>query len=236
MLNKKIVIFFIFLLLFSSITYADIEAETRLFFESKIDKMVAQINSKIDTQSNRMGEMVKGEVALAKAQIREEMSSELKSNLMLIAVGLGGMMLVILVVFKLIEIKLDYSKRIKRYEDKLKSQMKKLDDLLKSNQIYRQQLDRYRDQIVQAVQKQRTEVNGITILPQETKVSPAKTFFKFDSIKFIWQNHKRIIKRILFFILLGITLFFVYKAGWIPNLAQQTGNTSAPVSLVGNNT
>lgn len=217
-MKRTFLVIFIAVMFLLPVTYA-LTPEERVFFQQEYQKMQASYESKIDTQVNRVEQLVKSEVTSAKDQIREEMSQEIKGKLMVVAVGLGGVMLVILAVFKVVEIKLDYTRRIKKYEDKLKGQVRTLDALIEQNKKRKEMLDRYRDQLVETVRKRRMDSVQAGQVPQEIKESPKKTFFKFRKLKDLLKKYKKGMKIILIIFSIGIIIFIAFRMGWIPEVS-----------------
>lgn len=129
----------------------------KAYLDGLNQKTVAQLSAKIDAQSNAVEKTLRTEVDSASERIKQEIVAEIKSALKSIVIGLGGVIIVVLAVFRLVEYRLNHTKRIKKYEAELDKKTKEFDENLKKAQeqlkdnnilknelrIYKESLDKY---------------------------------------------------------------------------------------------
>jgi len=211
-MDRRFLIALIFLLFFLPVIHAqenttqiivrpDLSASDKAYLDGLNAKTIAQINSKLDTTQSRLEQTLKQSVDEARIQIKTEIVSEIKSSLKVIAIGLGGVILVVLSIMKIIEYTMSHNKRIKKYEDALKKQQFEYTDLVKQAKqaiqenetaktelnYYKQSLDQYavalgiKPTLTSDLRKFRAN-GGKMIEPPKPKSKFFETFWKIIKI------------------------------------------------------
>ena len=184
----------------------------KAYFDGLNQKTVAQLGAKIDAQSLAVSRDMKKQVDDAKVQIKEEIVYDIKASLKNIAIGLGGIIIVVMAVFRLVEYKFQYTKKIKKYEAELEKKNKEFDDNIKKikeqvndNNILKEELLVYKNNLDKyAVSLGIQPKNNINQTKTELIVpTPTKSIIK-KNVK------KQIVKRIftIIFVLLLLYLLF----------------------------
>ena len=218
--SKWFIALFLFILI--STTYAQestqvcqagMTASDKAYFDGLNQKTVAQLSAKMDANMNAVERSLKEEVNRARDQIKQEVVAEVKGALKSIAIGLGGIIIVVLAVFRLVEYRLQHTKRIKKYEEDLQKKTKEFDENLKNVQeqmkdndilknellIYRQSLDKY--SVSLGIQPQTSLKQIQTELPPPM----SKSFYK--------KRFYKLILRIFFILVfLGLIGYFIYNS------------------------
>lgn len=184
-------------------------------------KTIAQINSKLDTTQSRLEQTLKQSVDEARIQIKTEIVSEIKSSLKVIAIGLGGVILIVLSIMKVIEYTMSHNKRIKKYEDALKKQQLQYTDLIKQAKtaiqqnetaktelnLYKQSLDQYA--VALGIKPTLTSDLGKFKANGGKMIEPPKPKNKF--FETFWKITKILIGiLVVIFIIIGIILIVNY--------------------------
>lgn len=132
---KNIITFFLLLSLISTIVIGantttsvpTIPSEKPMTAEFDImqQKTVAQLSAKMDAQANKIASDLERNVQKAKEDMKVEIINEVKSQLKGVVIGLAGIIVVILAVFRIIELRLNHTARIKKYEAELSKEKEK---------------------------------------------------------------------------------------------------------------
>lgn len=190
---------------------AGMTASDKAYFDGLNQKTIAQLGAKMDANMNAVERSLKEEVNQAKDQIKQEVVTEMKGALKSITIGLGGIIIVVLAIFRLVEYKLQHTKRIKKYEEELEKKTKEFDDNLKNMQeqmkdnnilknellIYKQSLDKY--SVSLGIQPQTSLKQIKAVLPPPIQKSESKIFSK-----------KKFLKFILFIVFVALIIYFIY--------------------------
>ena len=192
--------------------------EDKAYFDGLNQKTIAQLSAKMDAQANAMETSLRSEVDLASQMIRVEVTNDVKGALRVIAFGLGGIIIVVLSLFRLIEYKLTHTRRIQKYEAELEKKKKDFEEGLKAIQtqkqeianlqnelqVYKKSLDGYAVSLgVQPqIQIKTVETNN----PQSNLIAP-KPASKFK----LFFTKKNIIRIVLIIIMLALIIYFGNK-------------------------
>lgn len=210
------VIFFIILVLLTPIALG-ISPEDKAYIDQSNNKVVAQINAKIDSTTARLEQDMQTNFDAEKQQLKEEISKEVKGHLKAIAIGLAGMIIITLAVFRIIDMKLSHSKNIRKYEKELQKKLTHVKEMEQRMILYKKQLDVYRQQLINQQRaippsSVQTPISNQVVtnqhligaqIPSMNVLIPKK---KFEFMKFI----KIVGKVFLVMILGGIVGYIVY--------------------------
>lgn len=138
---------FILILLLSNVVMA-LTPEERAYFDTQNQKVIAQISSKIDTQTNRVEQDLKTEVENSRNMIRDELGQEISGSLKAVAIGLAGLIIVTLAIFKVIDLKITATRNMQKYERELTMRTDEVNKLIQDVQNERNQLQVARQQLI----------------------------------------------------------------------------------------
>lgn len=124
-----------------------ITPEEKIYLDGQNQKIMAQISAKIDSQTARIEDNLKTSFNNAKEELRQNMEVEIKNSMMSIAIGLAGLIIITLAVFKVFDMKISATRNIKKYEDYLQKKMKEVDELAKTNVEERAELTKARNEL-----------------------------------------------------------------------------------------
>lgn len=147
MVDRKTSIIILLLVLSLPFVFSELDVETRTYLEQQNQKTVAQINSKIDGQVTRIENDLQNNLKSAKEDLRKQIADDIKSALKSIAIGLAGMVIVSLGVFKIVDTRINYHQSIKKYEKQLQEEKEKYEKLIKEVNKYKEDLNKYRDSL-----------------------------------------------------------------------------------------
>lgn len=216
------------IILFVPLIVAELDQSERAYFDGQNQKIVAQLSSKIDTQTNRVEADLKSEVESAKNKIKEELSKEISGSLKAISIGLAGMIIITLSIFKIVDLQLSKTRAIKKYEDELKDKTNKINQLIQDVQIERQQLQNARQQLVEyQIKLQNWETNlrqkkseisssqsvnkNVFLIPNEKKSLETPVFIPQMPKKEKKINFKKILIGFLILIVISGIISLIYK-------------------------
>lgn len=140
-------IFLLALVLLTPIVFG-ISPEDKAYIDQSNQKVVAQINSKIDSTTTRLETDMQTNFQKEKEGLKEEISREVKGHLKTIALGLAGMIIITMAVFRIVDMKLSHSKNIRKYEKELEKSIADVKLLEQKMVAYKKQLDAYRQQLI----------------------------------------------------------------------------------------
>ena len=159
--------------------------EQRAYFDNQNQKIVAQIGTKIDQTSTQTNNNLKKEVDLAKNQIKDELVATIKSQMMGIVIGLSGIIIIVLSIFKILDYKIQATRNIKKYEDELKKQIDQQTVLIKENKqkissltSYRKSLVDYHNSLMAMQQGIPVSMSNINVPMFDVPKPQKKDFFK----------------------------------------------------------
>jgi len=132
--------------LFVSFAYA-LTPEEQKQIRDWDSQAVAQINANINTQANRIETSMANSINSKTEEIKSEIFHDLKNYLKAMMIGLCGVNIIALALFKMIDLKLTHNKSIKRYKDKLDKKLKELEEMSKKVTEYKKNLDKYRNEL-----------------------------------------------------------------------------------------
>jgi hypothetical protein len=144
-IGKLSLLLTVFLLSISFISALD--DVDKVYFQQQNEKLIAQVNSKIDTQTAKIEGNMKSAVDNAKSEIKNEMTNEIKGSLRAVAIGLAGLIIVTLAIFKVIDLKISSTRNIKKYEAMMQQKGEELDKLILQAQVERNELSNARMQL-----------------------------------------------------------------------------------------
>lgn len=204
-----LLILFIFL---SCFVFALDETE-KAYLDGLTQKETSQISAKIDTQTNRIEANLKTSVEQAKAQITEEVSAQLKESLKGVAIGLVGLIIITLAIFKVVDLRISSTRNIKKYEKILQEKKDELNKLIMLANNERNELAITRFQMIEFQKKLQTwekEMAGMYGQPSfgQTNMNVPQAHFpssfpqppKLDK-KFSWKT---------FFIIVLVVLALIF--------------------------
>jgi len=142
----KVSILFVFLLLPVVLSLDDVD---KVYFQTQQEKLIAQVNAKVDSQTNRIESSVKTSFDTAKKEIQDEMSTQIKGNLRAVAVGLAGLIIITLAIFKVIDLKISSTRNIKKYETMLQQKAEELNKIILTATNERNELALFRQQLTE---------------------------------------------------------------------------------------
>lgn len=133
-MGRKFILALLFLILLFSLVFAQQQPQQQVltdrdkaYLDGLNQKTVSQLSQKMDTQTNMIERNLEKSVKEVKEQLKAEIVAEMKGALKSIAFGLGGIIIVVLAVFRIVEHKMQHTKRIRKYEDELKKQKESYD-------------------------------------------------------------------------------------------------------------
>lgn len=204
------------IMFFITINYAfaqsDISPSTKAYLDSQTQKEIAQISAKIDQTATRLEKDLEKEVEEIQAQVKTELQDLIAGTVKAMAIGLGGIVIISLAVFKVIDLKLTSTKNMKKYEKQLKKQSNELRTLITDTNTYQKTLVAWHKQLHKADQDFRLK-GVITTLPQPQisikqekapLIVPVKTKKKMK-----WWKKLLIILGAI--IILGVIAFIIIK-------------------------
>jgi len=151
-----LIILFILLstLVFAQESYEnDISPSTRAYFDNQNQKVIAQLSAKIDQSITKVETDLDNSVKTMQEQVKKDVESLIGGMIRAVAIGLGGIVIVTLAVFKVIDLKLTSTKNLKKYEDMLKKQTLELNKIVTDNKREAIQLKHYKRQLMDWQQK-----------------------------------------------------------------------------------
>lgn len=160
-------IFIIFLILMSATVFA-LEPEEKVYFDQLNQKTIAQLSQKIDSQTNQVERDMKQAVDNAKNEITTEVNAQVKTSLKSITIGLAGLIIVTLAIFKVVDLRLSSTRNIKKYEDALLKQQKEYDELILKSKNDAKTILAYRNQLLQFHQQVNAFARGYGVQPMPT--------------------------------------------------------------------
>jgi len=223
-LSRGLSLLFI-LFIFSSCFCFALDDTDKAYLDGLTQKETSQISAKIDAQTNRIEANLKVSVEQAKADITAQVSSQLKESMKGVAIGLVGLIIITLAIFKVVDLRISSTRNIKKYEKVLQEKKDELSKLIMSANNERNELALTRFQLVefqkrlQAWEKEMTGMYGQPSMGQTSINMPQPTFPssfpqppKLEK-KFGWKNIAIIILIVLALIFGFITYYqlFVVK-------------------------
>jgi len=146
-----VAILFVMLFFLTNVSYVvaqNIDPTLRAYLDTQNQKTIAQINSKIDTQINRIEANLQDNVEGSRNVIIDEMSKQVAGSLKSVAIGLAGMIIITLTIFKIIDMKLSATKTMQKYERELKMKTEEFNKLITDIQKERGELQIARQQLI----------------------------------------------------------------------------------------
>lgn len=128
---------------------AELDASEKAYFDAQNQKTLAQINSKIDSQLTRIEQNVNNKFEESRNLVIDEVNKNVSNSLKAVAVGLAGLIIITLAMFKIIDMKLNSTNAMKKYENELKTKIEQANQFLKTAQLERQELETARKQLIQ---------------------------------------------------------------------------------------
>lgn len=141
--------FLILLFLLSMSLVCALDEVDRVYFQQQMEKLTAQTNSKIDTQTNRIEAELKTSVDTARNQILTEMTDQIKGSLKAVAIGLSGLIVITLAIFKVIDLKISSTRNIRKYETLVQQKTEELNQLILQATVERNELNNLRVQLME---------------------------------------------------------------------------------------
>lgn len=196
-------ILFFICILFCISVFAELTPDDKIYLDNQFQKSEARTSSKIDTQVNRIESNMKKSIEQAKTDIRDELAGELKADLKAVVVGIAGMIVVTLGIYKIIDLKLNSTRNIKKYEEQLKKDKEELIKLIEENKKFRNELINYRNMLMQKS----------TLQPElQPNINPADAIpIPIPNAKKSWFSKKKFLLfvfiLIVFIMVIGIGIF-----------------------------
>lgn len=171
-IGRGLVLCLALLVLVSTFSLALDEVD-KVFFQTQQDKLSAQFNSKVDTQIARMETEMKTTVTDAQAQIKSDLTQVVKDSLKALVIGLSGLIVITLAIFKVIDLKISSTRNIKKYEQLIQQKTEELNTLILTATNERNALTTARTQLIEyqkklqgmdsTVQAKQQQVNEILV-------------------------------------------------------------------------
>jgi len=203
-----------------------VSPEQKTYFDSQTQKATANINSKIDAQVTRLEQDWKNQIDTTKTEVLDQFYYIINDALKNIAIGLAGMIVITLAIFKVIDLKITTTKNLKKYEEELRELIdgqKKASDEINKRKL---ELQEYQKMLMERERqfKMLGQQSGLGLpqpqmppIPQFQSSPPSKGFsFKLLLLRV------GIIALVLIFIGLGVGLY-LYANGTFPALLNITG-------------
>lgn len=118
---------------------SSLDPDEKVYFDQLNTKTIQQLSSKIDVQSQQIENDMKREFSVAKEELKDDIKKEVKSQLISVAIGLAGIVIITLGIFKVVDLRISHTRNIKKYEDELKKNLeevhKQLFELQKQREI-----------------------------------------------------------------------------------------------------
>lgn len=202
--------------------------EDKAYFDGLNQKTVAQLSAKIDAQANAMETNLRTEVDQASQMIRMEVSADIKGALKVIAFGLGGVIIIVLALFRIIEYRLNHTKRIKKYEEELEQKKKEFEEGLKAVNVQKEELAKLQKELLVYKQGIDKYAMSLGVQPQINIEKQALTKENFDWSKAPqppvikkksllkeklkgFFTKKNILRLVLVIIMISLVIFFANK-------------------------
>lgn len=147
MTSKHLVLVFIFFVAMA-ITASALDESERAYFEGLNQKSTAQLYAKIETEAQKLDTSFDQKNQALVDGVQTMVDRSVKSRLIAVCLGLGGIIVITNAIFKIIELRLSMTRKIKRYEEQLQKDMANLSVLRQNLTNYQKQLDSYRDQLI----------------------------------------------------------------------------------------
>lgn len=124
---------------------AELDQEMRIYLDAQNQKTIAQINAKIDNAITSTESGMKKEFVSSTNYLEEQITKEYKQSIIALIFSIMGANLVILAIFKIIDIKLNRTRIVEKYE-------KDLEQSIQKNNEYRKELDFYRQSLIKYIE------------------------------------------------------------------------------------
>lgn len=201
--------FIFFIIIFCSIlphVLSELTPDDKAYLEMLSQKSDAQMASKVDSQVTRIEAEINTNLETAKTQLRQMLIEDIKQSLKSLVVGLAGMVIVSLGLFKIIDLKLNHTRNIQKYEKELQSKTAKLDETIKQNMDFRLKLQQYKANLVQREQLiNKYVIQGMNLPPIQQPILQVPVPKPKRKILFT------ILLIIILVALLGVGGYFTYK-------------------------
>lgn len=123
-----------------SITYAELDASEKVYFDAQNQKTIAQLSAKIDDTKTQLEKTMINEFKDSTLYIESQMQNQIKTGLKAMAIGITGIIIVSLALFKVIDMRFNRTRMITKYEEQLKKQLEQMKQYKSNLDIYKQSL------------------------------------------------------------------------------------------------
>lgn len=144
-IGKTTVFFFVFLLCMSFASAID--DVDKVYFQQLLTTLTAQINAKIDANTNKVQNDMNVRFDSGKEEVKTAMTNEIKGSLKSVAIGLAGLIIITLAIFKVIDLKISSTRNLKKYENLMQLKTEELNQLILQATVERNQLENARMQL-----------------------------------------------------------------------------------------
>jgi hypothetical protein len=161
---KWVGLFLVLFLFFSPLVLSVMDDADKAYLDGLNQKTQAQISAKIDAQTTRIENNLKTSIAQTKAELSAELGANIKDSLKTVAIGLVGLIIITLAIFKVIDLRISSTRNIKKYEKFLQSKTEEFNKLIMSANNERNELALVRYQMIEFQKKlQDWEKNLLTM-------------------------------------------------------------------------
>lgn len=155
------------LFLFSLNIVYGLTQEEKIYFDAQNQKVVAQINAKLDTEGLKWEQVTKKEFQDSTYFIQNEIQHYIVSGVKLIIFGMTGVMVLVLALFKIFDLQITQTKLIKNYETELK---KKIENHKKA----KFELDMYKEYLKKTYDPEKKSDKILAPMPKYIKKNKLK--------------------------------------------------------------
>lgn len=190
--------------------------EQRAYFDNQNQKVIAQINAKIDQTVVKVENDLEKSTQDMREQVKGDVEELIQGTIKAVAIGIAGVVIITLAVFKVIDLRVTSTKNLKKYEKQLSEQTAELNKILIDNKRKMEELKNYRQQLVNWQQQlknaeqnlskgiQPQQISSINNIPLPPETSPVKK----EKKKFSW---KTLIIIFLILVIIGILVAVYLK-------------------------
>lgn len=173
--HKWVGIFLVLFLFLSPVVFSVMDEADKAYLDGLNQKTQAQISAKIDAQTMKIENNIRTNIAVTKAELSAELNNNIRDGLKTTAIGLIGLIIITLAIFKVIDLKISSTRNIKKYEKYLQDKKEELNKLILSANNERNELALVRYQMIEFQKKlQDWEKNLLTMGGQPMGYSQAQ--------------------------------------------------------------
>jgi hypothetical protein len=148
-ISKWVGAFIILFLFFTPFVFSAMDDVDKAYLDGLNQKTQSQISAKIDAQTLKIENNLKTSIAQTKAELSAELNANIKDSLKGVAIGLVGLIIITLAIFKVIDLRISSTRNIKKYEKYLQEKKDELNKLIMTATNERNELALVRYQLIE---------------------------------------------------------------------------------------